>query len=72
MNEDVNETPRLSWWTLLGYNMQSRRWSVEHWAAIHLLDLTFCSSCSGYFHEANMTLPDKCVACYARDYGVPV
>ena len=55
------------WW-----NMQSRLWAVQHWTTTHLLGLRFCHSCSGYFHDPCMVLPDKCEACYARDYGVSV
>lgn len=72
MNDEVNETPHVSWWMLVLYNVQSHLWETNHWLVIHLCGLHFCPSCSGYFHEASMVLPDKCESCYARDYGVPV
>lgn len=72
MDSDVNETPRLSLWERLKYNWMPSIWAVQHWAVTHLLPLKFCHSCSGYFYEQCMTLPDKCQACYARDYGIPV
>ena len=68
----VNPTPHVPWWTLMLWNMQSRWWAVDHWLVTHVFRLQFCPSCSGYFRESCMTLPDKCEACYARDYGVPV
>jgi hypothetical protein len=68
---DVNETPVLSFWTLARYNSQHRWWAVEHWLLTHCTSLHFCHSCSGYFREWCMMEPDKCAACYARDYGVP-
>jgi len=54
--DELNTTPHVAWWTLVLWNGQ----------------LHFCPSCSGYFREECMTLPDTCSACYARDYGVPV
>jgi hypothetical protein len=70
--DEVEPTPQVSRWMLLVWNWQSRMWGVEHWVLTHLFPLNFCPSCSGYFQEACMTLPDKCEACYARDYGIPV
>lgn len=70
--DEVNETPQVSWWTIMLMNWQSRLWAVEHWVITHPIGLHFCPSCSGYFREACMTLPDMCEACYARSYGVPV
>lgn len=69
--DEVNETPHVSWWAIMLMNWQSRLWALQHWIVTHLCSLTFCHSCSGYFREACMTLPDKCEACYARDYAVP-
>lgn len=71
--DEVNETLDYpSRWTILLWNLQSRWWAIEHWMLTHLTGLHFCPSCSGYFREVSMMLPDKCEACYARDYGVPV
>ena len=70
MGDDVNETPQVSWLRLWWWNWQSIVLAVEHWLLTHAHGLRFCHSCSGYFREAGMTLPDKCEACYARDYGL--
>lgn len=51
-------------------NWQSRWWAIEHWLVMHMHRMGFCHSCSGYFRKACMPLPDKCEACYARDYGI--
>jgi len=71
MMDEVNPTPHVSWWTLMRYKRDSRLWWLRH-RVTRMLGLHFCPSCSGYFHEAMMALPDMCDACYARDYGIPV
>lgn len=68
----VNETGDVSWLTLLRWRIEGRLWAIEHWALTHLSPLHFCPSCGGYFRAWGMALSDKCEACYARDYGVPV
>lgn len=72
MEEEVNETPHVSYWNVLLGNVQQYWWALEHWSAVYLCGLRFCPSCSGYFREASMALPDRCEACYARDYGVSI
>ncbi len=69
--DELNTTPHVAWWTLVLWNGQTRVWWLRH-RVTRLLGLHFCPSCSGYFREECMTLPDTCSACYARDYGVPV
>ena len=70
--DEVTPTPRILWLHIMLANWQSRWWAVQHWARVHLTGLHFCPSCAGYFQEWCMALPDKCDACYARDYGIPV
>lgn len=72
MDDEVEPTPHVPWWRVQFWNLQSLWWGVEHWGLTHLTRLRFCHSCSGYFPEQCMMLPDKCEACYARDYGIPV
>lgn len=73
MDEEVNEqTPQVSSAQQLWWNWQHNWWALEHWSAVYLCGLRFCHSCGGYFRAPSMVLPDKCEACYARDYGVSV
>ena len=68
MDDDTNMS-NISRWEIMRANIQSWRWWLEHWLLTHAFALQFCHCCSGYF-RGGMVEPDKCEACYARDYGM--